>query len=48
MKRLFIIFLLCFLSKGLFSQSLNASDSTLFDFWVGTWNLTWKNGDGTE
>jgi hypothetical protein len=22
-------------------------DSALFDFWVGNWNLTWKNPDGT-
>lgn len=48
MKRLFILLSLCLSSTGLLSQSLNHSDSTLFDFWVGKWNLTWKNGDGTE
>lgn len=29
-----------------FSQR-SQSDSTLFDFWVGEWDLTWKDPDGT-
>lgn len=28
-----------------FSQE--AADSTLFDFWVGKWDATWKNADGS-
>jgi hypothetical protein len=29
------------------SNSFSAKDSTLFDFWVGHWDLTWKNADGS-
>ncbi len=28
------------------AQSVSIDDSTLFDFWVGEWNLTWTNADG--
>ncbi len=30
------------------AQSGTNADSTLFDFWVGEWNLTWDNADGTK
>jgi hypothetical protein len=48
MKRVVAILPFCLLGTSLFSQSLNQSDSTLFDFWIGQWNLTWRNEDGTE
>lgn len=28
------------------AQSLTVQDSALFDFWVGDWDLTWKNASG--
>ena len=28
------------------SQSLKVQDSTLFDFWIGNWDLTWTNSQG--
>lgn len=28
------------------AQSLSLEDSTLFDFWVGDWSLTWTSADG--
>lgn len=29
-------------------QTESTADSALFDFWVGEWNLTWDNADGTK
>jgi hypothetical protein len=50
MKHLTIIFFL-FLVNICFAQSekttFSLKDSTLFDFWVGEWDLTWKNADGS-
>lgn len=39
------IFLLLF-PAFLSAQSLKIQDSTLFDFWVGDWDLTWTNAQG--
>jgi hypothetical protein len=41
----------CFLFLLLFpcsisAQSLSVHDSALFDFWIGDWDLTWKNASG--
>ena len=48
MKQLLTILSFCLLGTSAFSQSLDPSDSTLFDFWIGKWDLTWKNEDGSE
>ncbi len=45
MKRYFFI-LLAILPGLLPGQSLQLQDSTLFDFWVGDWDLTWTTNDG--
>lgn len=29
------------------TSTFTSKDSTLFDFWVGKWSLTWQNADGT-
>ena len=39
-------FLLVLLPNLLVAQSLKLQDSTLFDFWIGDWDLTWKNSNG--
>ena len=39
-----IILVLC--ASQLSAQSLTLQDSSLFDFWVGEWDLTWTNADG--
>ncbi len=39
-----IVFILLMIGFSLQSQELNKD---LFDFWVGDWNLTWKNQDGS-
>ena len=44
MKR--VILILLFASYGVCAQE-KFQDPTFFDFWVGDWNLTWKNQDGT-
>jgi hypothetical protein len=36
-----------FCGSNLYAQAITASDSSLFNFWIGDWNLTWKNVDGT-
>jgi hypothetical protein len=46
------IFLLIFTQSFVFGQNdknltSTAKDSSLFDFWVGQWDLTWQNADGT-
>lgn len=46
-KKIILIPLLL-LSCSLCAQVKNAEDSTLFDFWVGEWELEWKNADGTK
>lgn len=48
MKKLALLSIALFNVTVAFSQNIAASDSTLFDFWVGKWNLSWKNGDGTD
>ncbi len=44
-----ILFYCILISSNALSQNstFTAKDSTLFDFWVGKWDLTWKNADGT-
>jgi hypothetical protein len=40
-------FILLSLLPGFMSaQSLTLQDSTLFDFWVGDWDLTWTTAEG--
>jgi hypothetical protein len=47
MKKTFLFILFC-LSELASAQTSSANnDSTLFDFWVGEWDLTWKGSDGT-
>lgn len=41
----FIIVNFCFGQSE--KSHFTAKDSTLFDFWVGEWDLTWKNADGS-
>jgi hypothetical protein len=43
-KILYVILLWC--AAPLYGQSLTAQDSTLFDFWIGEWDLTWTNAEG--
>ncbi len=45
MRNLLLI-LLSAISISTTAQSLSSSDSTLFDFWVGNWELTWTNASG--
>jgi len=42
----FFVFTILF-SFTLFAQQPARQDSTLFDFWVGNWDLVWKERDGT-
>ena len=42
-----IRFTLVLLFISMSSCGQTATDSTLFDFWVGTWDAVWKNPDGT-
>lgn len=42
-----LVFLLGSCSTVLQAQIGSAQDSTLFDFWVGEWEASWKNSDGT-
>jgi hypothetical protein len=44
MKCAYFIFLL--LSSTTPAQSQKLQDSTLFDFWIGDWDLTWTNAAG--
>ena len=44
MRQFFFILLLF---STAFSQQSAKQDSSLFDFWVGEWNLTWKDPDGS-
>lgn len=44
-----LLLVLCFLSVMVSAQiTPSQTDSTLFDFWVGKWDLTWDNSDGTK
>ncbi len=45
-NNLSLILLLFALSTN--AQSKILADSTLFDFWVGEWNLEWTNADGSK
>ena len=42
----FVIILIVLLPCSVRAQSLKVQDSTLFDFWVGKWDLTWTNSQG--
>lgn len=46
MRASFVILLLFATFFNVRAQSV--TDSTLFDFWVGEWNATWTNPDGTK
>lgn len=47
MRILFIgIFFFLGLTSQVYAQQLVEADSSLFDFWVGEWNLTWKDAEG--
>jgi hypothetical protein len=47
MKKIFCIAVsLC--AVAIVNAQVAATDSTLFDFWVGDWDATWKNPDGSE
>lgn len=41
-----LILTLLFAAGSLFGQQSSRQDSSLFDFWVGEWDLTWKDPDG--
>ena len=42
-----ILYVILLWSTGpLYGQTLTAQDSTLFDFWIGEWDLTWTNAEG--
>lgn len=43
---LLLALMLGFLSGS--TQVLSLADSTLYDFWVGEWDATWTNSDGTK
>jgi len=40
-----ILLIICLFSINLITAQ--DKDSTLFDFWVGKWNVSWENQDGT-
>ena len=42
-----ILYVILLWSTGpLYGQTLTVQDSTLFDFWIGEWDLTWTNAEG--
>ena len=43
-KNLVAILLAC--NVQLYAQSITVQDSSLFDFWLGDWNLTWVDAEG--
>jgi hypothetical protein len=45
MRKILYVLLLWF-TAPLHGQSLTAQDSSLFDFWIGEWNLTWTGAEG--
>ena len=47
MRPLFFVFVLGVVVSGVAAAQSTVSDSVLFDFWVGKWDLTWKDPDGT-
>lgn len=42
----FLFFLMVFFSLPAVAQPTQ-KDSSLFNFWIGEWDLTWKDPDGT-
>ena len=47
--KLFISLLFVLTLSHLNAQNdLTIADSSLFDFWIGEWNLTWDNSDGSK
>ncbi|HMV09444.1 MAG TPA: hypothetical protein PK325_06960 [Cyclobacteriaceae bacterium] len=48
MRNILSIVILIFLSDNLLAQQTIAKDSALFDFWVGEWDASWTNEDGTR
>lgn len=51
-KNTFLFLFILFFSSFTFSQNdsfkCSSREAKQFNFWVGEWNLTWKNTDGTE
>ena len=47
MKKSILIFFVL-IAFGTNAQTKSLADSSLFDFWVGKWDLSWSNGDGTK
>lgn len=47
MKKVLYILALIFSSLSMTAQNLSLTDTTLFDFWVGEWEASWTNADGT-
>jgi hypothetical protein len=45
MRKILYVILL-WSTSPLYAQSLTEQDSTLFDFWLGEWDLTWTNTEG--
>jgi len=43
-KNLVAILLAC--NVQLYAQSITVQDSSIFDFWLGDWNLTWVDAEG--
>jgi hypothetical protein len=48
LKKYLMLPLLLLMTSAISAQSLKLQDSTLFDFWVGDWDLTWTNSSGKE
>lgn len=46
MKTKYLLFLILLLNLTSAASAQQSSDSTLFDFWLGEWNLTWTNSEG--
>jgi hypothetical protein len=42
----FLLSIICFGLGLQVNGQLEMTDSSLFDFWVGTWELTWKDASG--
>lgn len=46
MKKMLILLLLVL--PGTLGAQVSKSDSTLYDFWIGTWELTWTDQQGEK
>lgn len=46
MKKVFILILLA--TSGALSAQVAANDSSLYDFWIGTWELNWTDQQGEK